>query len=811
MSKTNLPANTNNRRLATSAAMALCLFWAALRGGAAVAAEGPAITGELRKWHKVTITFADPKTGESADPNPFRDYRLDVTFTKGARRVVVPGYYAADGNAGETGARGGNKWRVHFAPDEEGTWRFVASFRAGRDVAISPKRNAGSPTSFDGASGTLTVGPTDKKGRDHRGKGRLRYVGKHYLQFAESGEFFLKGGADSPENFLAYFEFDGTHRHGKAGGRRRGEAATDRLHRYAPHVRDWRPGDPTWRGTKGKGIIGALNYLASKGMNSVYFLTMNVRGDGKDVWPWTSNDERYHFDCSKLDQWEIVFCHMDKLGIMLHVITQETENDQLLDGGALGPQRKLYYRELVARFAHHLAITWNLGEENTNTHQQRKEFAKCIRELDPYDHPIVVHTYPGRYDRIYEPLLGYEHFEGPSLQTNATHSQTIRWVDRSAASGRPWVVCLDEIGPANTGVRPDADDPNHDEVRKRHLWGNLMAGGAGCEWYFGYRFPHNDLNCEDWRSRDRMWDLTRYALEFFHRHLPFTEMRHADELTSSRSDYCFAKPGQLYAIYLPNGGTTKLNLGSIAAPFPVRWYNPRAGGRLQEGSVRTVKGPGMVAIGNPPRELSKDWVALVKLSGSVPTYTLTVQNGAGGGAYPAGTPVNIAAAPPPPAKAFARWTGDVAAIADATSPHTTLTMPKADATVAATYRTETRRLAVTSFTLINAETNQPIAGFNPLRDGATLNLAKLPTKSLNIRANTAPRAVGSVRFSLDGKANFRTEGSAPYALAGDQGGDYSAWTPTVGSHTLTATPYAKSNARGKAGTPLTVRFKVIRK
>ena len=33
------------------------------------------------------------------------------------------------------------------------------------------------------------------------------------------------------------------------------------------------------------------------------------------------------------------------------------------DNGDLGPQRKLYYRELIARFGHHLALNWNLGEE----------------------------------------------------------------------------------------------------------------------------------------------------------------------------------------------------------------------------------------------------------------------------------------------------------------------------------------------------------------------------------------------------------------------------------------------------------------
>ncbi|MEZ4826052.1 MAG: hypothetical protein R3C61_07120 [Bacteroidia bacterium] len=28
---------------------------------------------------------------------------------------------------------------------------------------------------------------------------------------------------------------------------------------------------------------------------------------------------------------------------------------------------------------------------------------------------------------------------------------------------------------------------------------------------FDHLNPHNDLGCEDWRSRDRMWDYTRHA------------------------------------------------------------------------------------------------------------------------------------------------------------------------------------------------------------------------------------------------------------------------------------------------------------
>ena len=608
---------SGGRAVGAIAAVVLMAFCGA---GLAAAATG-AVSGQLKQWHNVTITFDGPASAEDATPNPFTDYRLSVTFAQGERKVVVCGYYAADGRAGETGAGKGNKWRVHFVPETQGKWSYVVSFRAGQGAAISDDPAAGKPAGFDGAAGEFTVGPSDKKAPDFRARGFLRHDGNsHYLRFAGCGGLFLKGGADSPENLLGYADFDNTYHTGKKGDAKRPTEAeaSKKLHSYRPHLKDWRAGDPTWRGGKGKGLIGAMNYLASEGMNSAYFLTYNLDGgDGKDTWPWTSPAERQRFDCSKLDQWEVVFSHMDRLGLMMHVITQETENDQGLDRGELGEQRKLYYRELIARFGHHLAVTWNLGEENTNTDGQRKAFATYIRRLDAAGHPIVAHTYPGKYDAVYTPLLGLADFDGPSLQMGnmkLTHETTLKWVTRSAGAGRKWFVSLDEIGPANAGVLPDKDDPAHDSVRRYALWGNLMAGGAGCEWYFGYKYAHNDLNCEDWRSRDAMWDQTRFALEFFHKHLPFVEMKCDDGLTSAKDDYCFAVEGKVYAVYLPTGEATTIDLQ--AGDYTVQWYNPRTGGGLRRGSVSKLTGPGEPSLGTPPVATGKDWVALVRATGA---------------------------------------------------------------------------------------------------------------------------------------------------------------------------------------------------
>ena len=581
--------------------------------GAAAGQQKAAVSGELRRWHRVTITFDGPETSEDAMRNPFRDFRLSVTFMhSGGERHTVPGYFAADGNAAESSAKAGNKWRVQFTPDREGEWRFAASFRQGADVALSTDPAAGQPAAFDGASGSFRVAATNKRMPDFRAKGLLRYIGAHHLRHAGNGEYFLKGGADSPENFLAYDEFDDTF-DADAGSGSYKEVGTF-IHKYMTHVKDWRPGDPSWKGGKGKGIVGALNYLASKGMNSVYFLTYNLDGgDGRDTWMWTSQDARDRFDCSKLDQWEMVFSHMDKLGIQLHVVTQETENDRRLGGSSgMNSVRRLYYRELVARFAHHLALIWNLGEENNNTDAERKEFAAYIRSLDAYQHPITVHTHNDKAPDFYNGLLGDPNFEATSIQgrMQSYYRDAVALRERSAKAGRKWAIFGDEQSTAQVGVMPDADDPGHDIPRIEALWGNLMGGGSGVEWYFGARYPHMDINCEDWRSRDRMWDQTRYALDFFRAHLPFWEMSPDSGLASGAEARVLAKPGQVYAVQLPKGGETRLKLEP--GNYTVSWFNPRTGGALQTGAAAMVKGPGVVSLGPPPAEPDKDWVALVR-------------------------------------------------------------------------------------------------------------------------------------------------------------------------------------------------------
>jgi hypothetical protein len=119
------------------------------------------------------------------------------------------------------------------------------------------------------------------------------------------------------------------------------------------------------------------------------------------------------------------------------------------------------------------------------------------------------------------------------------------------------------------------------------------------------------------------------------------------------------------------------------------------------------------------------------------------------------------------------------------------------------------------FTLIDTTVTtivdgSPVTGYDPIVQGATINLA-VTGSALSIRANTTPAVVGSVAFALDATYTH-TEETAPYTLCSDNGAGVitsCASILTVGKHTLTAIAYSLPDLGGTPGTPMTLDFTIV--
>ena len=125
---------------------------------------------------------------------------------------------------------------------------------------------------------------------------------------------------------------------------------------------------------------------------------------------------------------------------------------------------------------------------------------------------------------------------------------------------------------------------------------------------------------------------------------------------------------------------------------------------------------------------------------------------------------------------------------------------------------------IVSFYLVDAPSGRRVAGFNPLEDGAVIDLSKLPSRQINIVAVTEPRTVNYVRWTLNSDRHNVSqvpqakEQYEPYSMAGDdfpfpkKKNGFKSWTPKTGPYTATATAY---DDRQRSGPTRSLSFTIV--
>lgn len=482
--------------------------------------------GSFAQWQCVEVAFTGPASHGAGDPNPFSIF-VDATLTApSGRQYRVPGFYDGDGQGGLDG----HVWKVRFSADEVGEWTLAAT-------SAQPL--------LAGYRGTFTVTAPAKDAPDFHGRGRLEAVGTaenriRYLKFRD-GPYWLKAGCDDPENFL------GQSSHYDTPDKRR----------------------------------AAVDYLAAKGINSLYLMTHNLDGDDQDVWPWLGRTAREakansganaRFDIARLNEWRELFDYLQTKGVAVYLVLED-------DSAWKGYDHARYYRELVARFGYLPALLFNFNEEYNENYKLAEAigFMRLLAELDPFAHPRGIHNVNAPTDAYIDaPSVDFT-----SIQTKGTdplehHPLTLAWLQRcQARQQRVLMVGYDE-------GRPEED--------RRAWWSAYLGGGT---WEAHVRPPY-DRPMSAWAT---VWTELGGARAFMES-LPFWEMEPAQGVVKSGHAFCLAKPGQVYALYLPSGGPVTVELPP-ANHFTVAWWNPANGkdGAFQheaslEGGRQTLTPPG---------------------------------------------------------------------------------------------------------------------------------------------------------------------------------------------------------------------------
>ena len=502
-----------------------------------------------REGSKVEITFPGPHSrGLDSEINPFA-LQVDVVLQSPVgERITVPAFYDGDG----AGGLDGDVWKLRFKPFMTGIWHYDVS---SEDVQL------------DGIQGSFEVGSNPECSMENSSeidlncRGRLEFVGEHYLKFRD-GNNWIKVGLDDPENFL-----------GSAFG--------------------------GWGAKRAQ-----IDFLSEMGINSIYAITNNIDGDRKDTWPWVgesspeakTNHDR--FDTAKLQDWEDFFSYVQQKGIVLHLVLND-------DSAWSGYDQELYIREMIARFGHHPGIIWNVGEEANEIYSdsEQQAFAAMIKDVDPYNHPVTVHRkspWPFIGNQIYD-LASIQIGDGGSDFSTARlmdyNSIVIDHREGSTQQGHSIPIMIDET-PRITEVNP--------QVRKKfrtQVLYPIFFGGGNFELHYRDAYGQSgSVTIEDLQPLIMDMVHLRRLLES----LPFPGMRACNQLLTNPDNLCFGDRGNIYAIYFPEGGSDSLDLSQHEGIFNATWYDPQTGEVMDIG---IVQGGQLTMFATPD---DNDWVLLLR-------------------------------------------------------------------------------------------------------------------------------------------------------------------------------------------------------
>ena len=511
---------------------------------------GPAADAEAYDYVEVTASVERPDAA-----NPFTGATLGGSFSKadGTDRREVEGFCdSADGSM----------LRIRFMPSAPGDYTYKVAYRQGSFEAAQ----SGAFRALDGhRRGPIRVDPVYPWHFVWEG------TGEHYF-FNGTTAYFLLGWKD--DRTIQY--------------------SIDRLHRLKVN---------RLRVT----IAGRENtFFGEPVMNGDNFTTFPT------PWPAERADDLYHpgFDYTRFDldywrKWERALRFARDRDMTVSLVLDM--NDNRVHPAAGSEDERRFIRYAIDRLGAFSNITWDLGDdmERYRSDEWVHETGTLVEKWDPYRHLATSHP----VDDVHQDRAS-DWFGFTSLQewSRTQHAYILRQRALQAKTGRIIPQVNEEYG-YEDHYPMWAPGPGSEsaDVLRRTAWDIYMAGGyqtAGESCRRGTNiWPDSGGGWLNGRGDDTMTMFVGFGhiVDFF-ASFDWWKADPHDELVSNGA-YCLAKPGEIYAVYLPKEGdvTVRLEPGAYSA----HWFGASTGQIIP---LPPASGPEWTSPHSPDR---MDWALLL--------------------------------------------------------------------------------------------------------------------------------------------------------------------------------------------------------
>jgi len=356
-------------------------------------------------------------------------------------------------------------------------------------------------------------------------------------------------------------------------------------------------------------LSGAANILWGEPVMTGQNFTLSLR-------PWLAeapnNFEQPKIDFTRFNlpywqKWERMLRYARDRDIIISAVLEISTHKAQPAAGSEEEHR--YIRYAVARLAAFSNITWDLGDD-LDTFRDEKwthETGTLLVGWDPYKHLASSHpTHREPQDRASD-WFGFTSIQDWS---RPQHSLMLEEREIQKKTGRIIPQANEEYGYEDHyphwAPKPDADSA---QTLRRTAWEIAMAGAYGTAGESARRgvniWPDTGGGWINGRGDDTMVMLKGYAhmVDFF-TSFEWWKTEPHDELVNNGA-YCLAKPGEIYAVYLPKEGTVMVKLEP--GTYEASWFSAFTGERIPISSP--IAGPDWTSPKTPGW---LDWALLIK-------------------------------------------------------------------------------------------------------------------------------------------------------------------------------------------------------